>query len=606
MCVWERIVHQFLVMSAAAAVAAVTKTTNDDEMRFELVRLATYVDWPTWNRACPTQLATAGFYYIGNDEIVCFCCKATIDCAASTTTRDVESEHLKRYPTCRRPLGEESGNVEIVTPTTTTTTTKETTALDQLYDILPGIRNVELRLLDDDDNNSSVPIPDRLVALGYGGGTRQRRSLESGRRRQITIPQTDDDVNCEYYRLLTFEVGWLDTSFAAPKELAENGFYFLGSPDRVKCAFCKGVLRDWRPGDRVSEEHARHFPHCRFVRGLDVGNISGRDPMENAITTTTTTTTTTRNSPSSLRVLMRRQPKHPEYAVELARIGSFKNWPKVDIQSPETLARAGFFYVGYSDMCKCFFCDIGLRNWEDPDDPWVQHARWSPECDYLKMCKGEDYISAIREEYMMDGSPPPPPPPPSKAPLGIEYVIDPREVRARMSTASVQAVIEAGFDEDIVQQTIKKRLQSHGDDFPNSDSMVAAINIEERQMRKTNDNNNNSPKDDWEWFGGASSRPPPPAVTPKEEEEGATIAASPPPAVTPKEEEEEGATIASLHEENRLMRERRLCKVCMDADANIVFLPCGHMVCCGVCTPPLTLCPICRKRINATVKTFLG
>lgn len=32
---------------------------------------------------------------------------------------------------------------------------------------------------------------------------------------------------------------------------------------------------------------------------------------------------------------------------------------------------AGFFYVGYGDYIRCFFCGGGLRNWEVGDDFWV-------------------------------------------------------------------------------------------------------------------------------------------------------------------------------------------------------------------------------------------
>lgn len=33
----------------------------------------------------------------------------------------------------------------------------------------------------------------------------------------------------------------------------------------------------------------------------------------------------------------------------------------------------------------------------------------------------------------------------------------------------------------------------------------------------------------------------------------------------------------SLEEENRQLKDARLCKVCMDDDVAVVFLPCGHL-----------------------------
>jgi len=53
--------------------------------------------------------------------------------------------------------------------------------------------------------------------------------------------------------------------------------------------------------------------------------------------------------------------------------------------------------------------------------------------------------------------------------------------------------------------------------------------------------------------------------------------------------------------ENEKLREERTCKVCMDAEVNTVFLPCGHFVCCGECSQQLQTCPICRVCISGTV-----
>lgn len=62
----------------------------------------------------------------------------------------------------------------------------------------------------------------------------------------------------------------------------------------------------------------------------------------------------------------------------------------------------------------------------------------------------------------------------------------------------------------------------------------------------------------------------------------------------------------SLEEENRLLKEARICKICMDNEIGVVFLPCGHLNTCINCAPSLKDCPICRSSIRATVRTFLS
>ncbi|KAF4091290.1 hypothetical protein AMELA_G00035350 [Ameiurus melas] len=58
-----------------------------------------------------------------------------------------------------------------------------------------------------------------------------------------------------------------------------------------------------------------------------------------------------------------------------------------------------------------------------------------------------------------------------------------------------------------------------------------------------------------------------------------------------------------LEKLEKLQREK-LCKVCLDSDIAIVFIPCGHLVTCKKCSEPLRKCPICRADITHKIKTF--
>ena len=43
------------------------------------------------------------------------------------------------------------------------------------------------------------------------------------------------------------------------------------------------------------------------------------------------------------------------------------------------------------------------------------------------------------------------------------------------------------------------------------------------------------------------------------------------------------------------------CAVCMDADKDVVFYPCGHFYCCGNCKTHFEKCPICRVKVQKTI-----
>ncbi|XP_060554836.1 baculoviral IAP repeat-containing protein 3-like [Ruditapes philippinarum] len=85
--------------------------------------------------------------------------------------------------------------------------------------------------------------------------------------------------------------------------------------------------------------------------------------------------------------IINERPKHPHYAIKSVRISSFVFWRSTNVMKPEDLTEAGFFFGGIDDLVFCFFCGVGVKNWEYRDSPWIKHARWFPKCAYLKQCK---------------------------------------------------------------------------------------------------------------------------------------------------------------------------------------------------------------------------
>lgn len=80
-------------------------------------------------------------------------------------------------------------------------------------------------------------------------------------------------------------------------------------------------------------------------------------------------------------------------------------------------------------------------------------------------------------------------------------------------------------------------------------------------------------------------------------------------AMFPKDASEQHATPGteeSLELENARLKEQRTCKVCMDTEVGVVFLPCGHLICCVNCAPSLKDCAVCRTPIQGTVRTFMS
>lgn len=99
--------------------------------------------------------------------------------------------------------------------------------------------------------------------------------------------------------------------------------------------------------------------------------------------------------------VLSRRAHHPNYASYQARLDSFKEWPASMSQQPDDLAKAGFYYFGIKDMVKCFFCNGGLKNWDHNDDPFQDHVRWFPSCQYIRQLMGHEYVEEVHSSYYL-------------------------------------------------------------------------------------------------------------------------------------------------------------------------------------------------------------
>nr|XP_034334660.1 uncharacterized protein LOC105323696 isoform X4 [Crassostrea gigas] len=156
--------------------------------------------------------------------------------------------------------------------------------------------------------------------------------------------------------------------------------------------------------------------------------------------------------------------------------------------------------------------------------------------------------------------------------LTSEYRVDAEVVRANMQLPVVRAVLETGVDRDIVEKVIEKRLRDTGDNFQNAEELMHAV--------LTLESNSGSSHVPWSI---STLRVP--------------LDASPGNASF-------RTQAAKLAEENRLLREQRTCKICLDAEVGVVFLPCGHICCCRTCAPKVGQCPVCRTNIRSKMHVF--
>ncbi|XP_015977618.2 baculoviral IAP repeat-containing protein 1 isoform X3 [Rousettus aegyptiacus] len=190
----------------------------------------------------------------------------------------------------------------------------------------------------------------------------------------------NSEMRSEAKRLKTF-VTYKSYSSWTPQEMAAAGFYFTGVRSGIQC-FCCGLILFGTSLQRLPiEDHKSFHPDCEFLLGKDVGNIAKYDIR-------------VKNPEKKLRG------DKAKYQEDKARLESFEDWPfYVHKVSPRELSAAGFVFTGKQDTVQCFACGGCLGNWEEGDDPWKEHAKWFPKCEFLQSKKSSEEIAQYIQSY---------------------------------------------------------------------------------------------------------------------------------------------------------------------------------------------------------------
>ncbi|XP_021360355.1 putative inhibitor of apoptosis [Mizuhopecten yessoensis] len=294
--------------------------------------------------------------------------------------------------------------------------------------------------------------------------------------------------------------------------------------------------------------------------------------------------------------------KHPEYADEPKRRGTFRNWPARLQQSPEMMSGAGFFFSLNGDSVRCFLCGIGLRNWDKDDNAWVEHARWSPKCAYVLEKKGQSFVDLVQdavrnaelqqalrennerhwnennavgyqaEQTETDRANPQSDLVTSQRPGRPDQFPSDAERKNPLLCDAAQSVLNMGYLPRVVKQCLDEFLKLEGWHSMSGKKLMKMI-MDKEDVGDL----------DPDLYVVPAQRHPKQVLLDKMS--------------VPK---------ARLEQEIATMKERISCKICLQNPVAIVFLPCGHLVSCPVCAPALKKCPICRGPMKATVRVSFG
>ncbi|KPI94024.1 Apoptosis 2 inhibitor [Papilio xuthus] len=596
-------------------------------MNFETNRLNTFTNWPACAVINPVRIAKAGFFYTGQGtEVQCFSCRGKL--AEWNCGDQVMARHRLMYPNCQFAKNPRlSGNVPI-TP------------------------------FEDSPEDFDDPLEDSPPRSSSNDQNNEESSQDYGRTEQ------DDMYKTDILRLLSF-TNWTDTS-VSQEALVNAGFYHVGE-GRLRCAWCGGELAPFRNFGSLGpplEVHRMYFPRCAHARSLETAqrNNHGMVPTRSWVDADVPDNTDN-NQPQSSGAAQNERvvaagsswrslgvvgggARHVAYASLASRLQTFNHWPANRAQVPKALAEAGFYYTGVDDQ------------WEAGDAPWTEHAHWFPHCGYVLLVKGQDFVESCRSMAVQRTLSADSGLSTRRRNPGSNFSVTDSQVDACMESGTALAALGAGLDAARVRRALVRRLRTTGLPFSSSEALIDAVldeqlneeswSVAPQSQRLARDILAETLSDFVPASGTRLMAPPRPVDESESRSESDSSASSTPAVrnlapprrrdITPsrgsliqtrgdrtharsysssKDRKNSGdkkrapspapqKKELTLEEENRQLKEARLCKVCMDSEVSVVFLPCGHLVSCAGCGAALSACPLCRGAVRALVRAYLA
>nr|XP_002130256.1 baculoviral IAP repeat-containing protein 7 isoform X1 [Ciona intestinalis] len=425
------------------------------------------------------------------------------------------------------------------------------------------------------------------------------------------------------------------------KELARSGFFYLGNLDRTQCFSCSGVLRNWRASDDVNVEHFRHFPHCKMGSNSESKNVPL--PLDHPIDVDDIPEPpdpSPKEQEDLVKMFTLGAPMNPHMRSLDARVATFdRRWPARKVKASAThIAKAGFYFLGDRDRAKCWYCNGGLQNWDANDEPWVEHAKWFPGCEFVLRNKGISFVHEIytnnpnlnrpeiqnaRSEYLTSPKknggvmisqtatitagevlanylPPPPPDGVERSPeTGSATDVD-----AMMKNEVVSVVTSMGFGHDLIRKAVEKHISNNGSNPPTTEGLLELIlQLDENDDVIADDViNGDVMQDDIGAIGGIVIS----------QGEGVETKSSLKRNNDKAEQDSDQKPMkqqkfdTNAFEELESLEMERRCRACRNHVADTVVMPCGHLCFCSSCSSSSKRCGLCREKIQSVMKVYLS
>ena len=191
---------------------------------------------------------------------------------------------------------------------------------------------------------------------------------------------------------------WPSRASPSTSQMTAAGFFGCNVGDRVICLYCNLICQQWTSNnDDPLEVHKKLSPKCPYIMAILNCPSTSSIMILNEHSTNEYSSASNDTDAFRSNEIVFTNACHTAYIEVPRRLSSFETWPRDNLPSADDLVRAGFYYTGTKTIVTCFYCNGSLQNWGANDNPMIEHARWFPNCAYIKQLCGPDLYRKVQE-----------------------------------------------------------------------------------------------------------------------------------------------------------------------------------------------------------------
>lgn len=441
--------------------------------------------------------------------------------------------------------------------------------------------------------NTSKPTRRVVPNAPIPSGVFQQGSVQQGplfRQEGVRHGSSMAELKSEHHRLTTF-VDWPQNSPINPCELAAAGFYYLGTGDNVKCYKCGRGLCNWDPDDTPWGEHLKWSSDCPLV----IEHFKGRRALGPAEGSEPTSEQRVENSRSYHAGSLQFEQKQRSFESLHYQTEPTKHQPHHEENTQ--IASTGL---------------AGSQNFYEKQQPTSAEVftfMTPVTVTHPSKTSCSESSNPLSPHLSQD-----------------ETMNSPDSPLLCPTSKDIDRLVSMGFSRAVIEEVISAQFESKGHTFRSVDELTNAVleyggrnapSSSERQHSATSPvvsptyQGSGTPSPSpltWEITGGAGEEftHNSDANTGDENKEENQRNQDFHSSAEHSSPSHESAENESLEKKLERMLEERTCKICMDAQIGVVFLPCGHLICCPNCASGVELCPMCRQPILESIRTYMS